>query len=119
MPLRYESSPFSEAWKYAVTSAADATQLMECQLMLEYGVRSSWFKTTGAKLMCCMPSRLCALRHSTLGMVAMRLFCLDQAVKYDKVKIDDEPIFDEEEDSVRSKSSQKKSKSSKSKSKKK
>jgi len=119
MPLRYESSPFSEAWKYAVTSAADATQLMECQLMLEYGVRSSWFKTTGAKLMCCMPSRLCALRHSTLGMVAMRLFCLDQAVKYDKVKIDDEPIFDEEEDSVRSKASQKKSKSSKSKSKKK
>jgi len=114
LPTGYESSSFAAAWKYAVTSAADATQLMECQLMLEYGVRSSWFKTTGAKLMCCMPSRLYALRHPTLGMVATRLFCLDQAVKYDKVKTDDEPLYDDELDRDRPKVQKKKGSKSKS-----
>jgi hypothetical protein len=39
--------------------------------------------------MSCLPSRAYALRTATLSGVALRLFCLDLAVKYDKVAVSD------------------------------
>ena len=72
-------------WRAAVNAAFNAETLMECQVMLEYGVRTSWFHSYGAKLLTCMPSRLHSLRNATYGLIAMRLWALDQAIRYDKV----------------------------------
>ena len=47
-----------QAWREAVASASDATQLMQCQVMLEYGVRTAWYTHEGLRLFSCMPARL-------------------------------------------------------------
>jgi hypothetical protein len=88
---------FLNAWRHAVTNASTPAQLMECQLVLEFGVRTAWLKSTGAKLMTCLPSRSQAIRGSTLGLVATRLWCLDKAVRYDKVKKGEGILEDEVE----------------------
>jgi hypothetical protein len=38
-------------WREAVISASDATQLMQCQIMLEYCIKPSWLFTPGVKLL--------------------------------------------------------------------
>mmetsp|Transcript_29526 Transcript_29526/g.49869 ORF Transcript_29526/g.49869 Transcript_29526/m.49869 type:complete len:880 (+) Transcript_29526:28-2667(+) len=88
---------FLNAWRHAVMSASSPALLMECQLMLEYSVRTAWLKSTGAKLMTCLPSRSQAIRGPTLGLVATRLWSLDKAVRYDKVKKGEGILEDEDE----------------------
>jgi hypothetical protein len=88
VPSEYDAANvFTAAWRHAVLCAPDSSALMECQLMLEYGIRSQWLKATGVKFLSCLPSRFHAVRHCTLGAVAIRLWCLDQAVKYEKVDL--------------------------------
>lgn len=76
---------FVLSWRGALAAACDAASLMECQVMLEYGIRTSWLSPFGAKLLTCMPARYQAIRHATYGLVAIRLWALDQAIRYDKV----------------------------------
>lgn len=82
---RWGKDDFSLAWMEAVWAAQDVTSLMQCEIMLEYGIRTLWLKTTGLKLISCSSSRSFALRNATHGMLAIRLWALDQSVKYDKV----------------------------------
>lgn len=63
----------------------DATALMQCQIMLEYGIKTSWLKPTGLKLLSCLHSRIQALRTASFSSVALRLWVLDMTIKYDKV----------------------------------
>ena len=81
---------FVVPWRAAVIAAEDPTALMECQVMLEYGIRSQWLHAFGSKLMTCLPSRSHSLRFATLGLIAMRIWTLDQAVRYDKVAYSDD-----------------------------
>jgi hypothetical protein len=83
---------FVVPWREAVSVASDAIGLMQCQLMLEYGIRTSWLKPTGLKMFSCLPSRVQCVRNATLGLVAVRVWVLDAMVKYDQVKKDDKPI---------------------------
>lgn len=78
------NEPFSVAWREAVNTAADATSLMACQLMLEYGIRPSFLYPTNAKIFSHLSSRSFILRNATYGMVFIRLFSLDHAIRYDK-----------------------------------
>ena len=107
---------FYNAWRHAVMNASNAAQLMECQLMLEYGIRTAWLKTIGTKLLTCLPSRSLAIRMPTLGLVAVRLWALDSAVRYDKVKKsegggcveDEKELRKEKESKLRAKQASKK-----------
>jgi hypothetical protein len=83
---------------HAVDVASTATHVMECELMLEYAVKSAWMRPTGNKLMACLGSRQNALRSATLGQVAVRLWCFDQTVRYDKVEVDLARNEEEEEE---------------------
>ena len=76
---------FVIAWRESAAAAGDASSLMQCQLLLEYGIRTTWYTSPGLKLMSCLPSRVHALRFPTVSGVAMRLWCLDQAIQYEKV----------------------------------
>jgi hypothetical protein len=78
--------------------ASTATHVMECELMLEYAVKSAWMRSTGNKLMGCLGSRQNALRSATLGQVAVRLWCFDQTVRYDKVEVARTEEEEEEEE---------------------
>ncbi|RYH25189.1 hypothetical protein EON65_15910 [archaeon] len=79
---------FVIAWREAVMTASDPVSLMQCQILLEYGIRTSWLKPTGLKLFSCLPSRAQSLKQATYGMVAIRVWLLDMTIKYDKVQID-------------------------------
>lgn len=74
---------FVLAWREAVMASTDASSLMQCHIFLESCIRAKWLKQ---KLMVAMPSRLHALRNATLSQVALRVWVLDQALKYDKVE---------------------------------
>lgn len=74
---------FTGYWRAAVISAPDAATLMECQILLEFSVRTAWLSAAGAKLLTCMPSRTYATRLATYGLVALRVFALDEAVRFE------------------------------------
>jgi hypothetical protein len=79
---------FVVPWRESVWAAQDASALMQCQIMLEYGIRTAWLRPTGLKLFSCLPSRAQAMRTATCGAVAIRLWVLDQTIRYDKVHIE-------------------------------
>jgi hypothetical protein len=76
---------FMFSWKNAISSASDASMLMNCQILLEYGIKNAWLKPAGLKVMGCLPSRSHALRNATIGSVAIRLWMFDQCIRYEKV----------------------------------
>jgi len=77
---------FAVPWREAVAVASDAISLMQCQLMLEYGIRTSWLRPTGLKMFSCLPSRVQCARNATVGLVAIRVWVLDSTIKYDQIK---------------------------------
>ena len=83
---------FVVPWREAVAVASDAISLMQCQLMLEYGIRTSWLKPAGLKMFSCLPSRVQCARNATCGLVAIRVWVLDMTIKYDQIKKDDKPV---------------------------
>jgi hypothetical protein len=80
---------FGRAWLEALVGAGGPTDLMACQLMLEFCIKSAWFKPSGAKLLSSLPSKAHAMRYATVGMVAVRMWILDEAIRYDKISADD------------------------------
>lgn len=74
---------FTDYWRSSVIGASDASSLMECQILLEFSVRTAWLSPAGAKLLTCMPSRTHATRMATYGLVALRVFALDEAVRFE------------------------------------
>lgn len=77
---------FAQAWREAIASAADATSLMQCQLLLEFSIKQQWVRPNNIKVFGFLPSRAFSLRNATIGMVAMRIWALDHTIKYDKVE---------------------------------
>lgn len=78
-------SDFYEAWRNAVVSSPNASALMECQLSLEFTIKSGWFRPMGSKLLACLPSRAHSAKNATFSLVAIRLWTLDQSLRYEKV----------------------------------
>lgn len=76
---------FIVPWREGVLMAGDCHALMQCQIMLECGIKTGWCFPGGLKLMSSMPSRAHSLRFPSVGLVALRLWSLDQAIKYDKI----------------------------------
>ena len=76
---------FVEVWRESVVAAANATTLMGCQIMLEWGINTAWLKPGGSKLMTLLPSRTHSLKCATTGLISIRLWALDQAINYAKV----------------------------------
>jgi hypothetical protein len=76
---------FAIAWREAVSQANDASSLMQVMIMLEYGIRTAWLIPAGLKLMSCLPSRIHCLRNATIGLIAMKIWSLDQSIRYDKI----------------------------------
>ena len=98
LPLAQSNTPFSSAWMHNTCTSSTPVQLMESEVMLEHAVKSTWLRPTGTKLLGCLPSRSHAVRHATYGSVAVRLWCFDQAIRYDKVVVPTGDSEDEEEE---------------------
>merc|ERR1711968_175550 len=77
----------------AVVAAEDATDLMACQIMLEYGIKTTWFKPQGLRLLGALPSRVHSMKFASIGNLALRLSALDLGIRYPKIKSGD-PLED-------------------------
>ena len=84
---------FQFAWREAVVAAEDATDLMACQIMLEYGIKTTWFKPQGLRLLGALPSRVHSMKFASIGNLALRLSALDLGIRYPKIKSGD-PLED-------------------------
>jgi hypothetical protein len=78
---------FDVCWRSAVCTAETPRELMQCQLLLEHGVRSTWLQERRGKVMASFPSRTQSMRLATLGLVAARLWAFDGALRYKKVSL--------------------------------
>jgi hypothetical protein len=73
---------FAEAWREAVVNCTDSVGLMQCLVILETCIKAVWLKQ---KILGQLSNRNHALRNASTGQVALRLWTLDLAIKYDKV----------------------------------
>lgn len=76
-----------QVWRGAVESATGPVMLMECVLLLEYYIQRQWMLAPNVRLLNALPNAHFAIRCCTLSSVALRVFCLDKALAYDKVFI--------------------------------
>ena len=78
------STDVEEAWTDAVVMADDAVDLMACLLFIEACIRTAWLKPTNKHCLWSLQNRTHALKHATVSSVALRLWMLDQLVRYNK-----------------------------------
>lgn len=74
------------AWKDALVKAQCPTALMECLLLLEFYINRSWYSNYYSRLLNALPNPHFAIRTCTYASVALRVFCLDRAILYDKIQ---------------------------------
>jgi hypothetical protein len=79
---------FHGPWIEAVAQAKNATDIMQCLLILEISIKNSYRKAAGTKIMQCLSSRLVCLRRASIGLAALRLWCLDASIRYDKKSLE-------------------------------
>ena len=60
---------------------------MECVLLLEHYLNKAWLQAPFSRLINALPTFHFAIRCATLSSVALRVYCLDRAMDYDKVTI--------------------------------
>jgi hypothetical protein len=72
-------------WRGTVLAATTAQQLMECVLLLEHHINAPWL--ANLKLQTALPAAHFALRCCTLSSVALRIFCLDRCLNYEKAEV--------------------------------
>ena len=75
-----------QLWRDSVLSATTSAALMECTLLLEFYVQKNWLQLPHSKLLSTLPSPHYAMRCPTCSSVALRVFCLDKALAYDRVQ---------------------------------
>ena len=73
---------FAEAWRESVINCTDSLGLMQCLIILETCIKPVWLKQ---KILIQLSNRNHALRNASIGQVALRLWTIDLAIKYDKV----------------------------------
>ena len=73
---------FAEAWRESVINCSDSVGLMQCLIILETCIKPVWLKQ---KILIQLSNRNHALRNASIGQVALRLWTIDLAIKYDKV----------------------------------
>jgi len=74
-----------QAWRGAVYSATTPLQLIECVLLLEYYINKQWLAYPHNRLLSALPSPHFAVCGATYSSTALRVYCLDKALLYDKV----------------------------------
>jgi hypothetical protein len=75
------------AWKDSLIQAKQPIELMECVLVLEFYLNRGWLVAPNSRLLTSLPSPHFAIRCVTLSSVALRIFCLDKALAYDKTQV--------------------------------
>ena len=74
-----------QAWRGAVFNATTPLQLLECVLLLEYYINKQWLAYPQSRILAALPNPHFAVCNATYSSSALRIYCLDKALLYDKV----------------------------------
>lgn len=74
-----------QAWRGAVYEATTPVQIMECVLLLEHYINKQWLSHPQSRLISALPNPHFAMCCATYSAAALRVYCLDKALLYDKV----------------------------------
>jgi hypothetical protein len=74
-----------QAWRGAVYNATTPLQLMECALLLEHYLNKGWLAYPHSRLLSALPNPHFAVCNATYSSVALRVYCLDKAMLFNKV----------------------------------
>ena len=80
------NSVMDQLWRESVLIATSSAALMECILLLEFYINKNWLIYPHSKLLATLPSPHYAMRCATNSAVALRVYCLDKALAYDRVQ---------------------------------
>jgi hypothetical protein len=80
------NSNLDNVWRAAVLEAKSPVVLMECLLLLEYYISKNWLLSPAVKLLNSLPNPHFAIRCVTNSAVALRIYCLDKCIAYDRVQ---------------------------------
>jgi hypothetical protein len=75
-----------QSWKGMVQKAATPLALMECTVVLEHFINKDWLQSPQTRLINALPNYHFALRCASLSAIALRIYCLDYALDYKKMK---------------------------------
>eukprot|EP00981_Chlorochromonas_danica_P010092 scaffold3044_cov176-Ochromonas_danica.AAC.10 len=76
-----------QAWRGAVLQSDTPLSLMECVLVLEFYLQRAWLGAPAVRLLQSLPNAHFAVRCATYSSIALRIFCLDKAILYEKVTL--------------------------------
>lgn len=74
-----------DVWRQNVESASNPSYLMECILVLEFFINRGWLMSPYHRLINSLALPHFAVKCVTTAAVALRIYCLDKAMMYDKV----------------------------------
>jgi hypothetical protein len=80
------NSNIDQSWRGCVLEASSPAMLMECLLLLEYYISKAWLMAPASKLLTALPNHHFAVRCVTNSAVALRIFCLDKCLAYDRIQ---------------------------------
>jgi hypothetical protein len=72
-------------WRSVVRSARGPSSLMRCLVLLESSLSLEWMDTHYIHLLSSLPIGWKAINEATVGLIALRIFVLDQGLQYDEV----------------------------------
>lgn len=72
-------------WRSAVRNARGPSSLMRCLVLLESSLSLEWMDTHYTHLLSSLPIGWKAINEATVGLIALRIFVIDQGVQYDEV----------------------------------
>ena len=71
-------------WRAEVSTATSADKIMECSLLLELNIKKRSFNSL--QTLAALPAASGAIRCTSASSVALRIYCLDQQLLYDKAE---------------------------------
>lgn len=89
-----ESGPWrpdlSMRWRLMVQNARGPSSLMRCMILMEDALSPEWLDEQVGHLLSCLPIRWKAVAEASTSSLALRIFLIDQGIKYgfvDKQKL--------------------------------
>lgn len=79
------SPSFAAEWRTSVRHARGPSSLMRCVILLENSLASEWIETHFIHLLSSLPLGWKAISEATVGLIALRVFVLDQGIHYHEV----------------------------------
>ena len=77
--------PFAAEWRTNVRNARGPSSLILCVILLENSLSSEWVEIHFVHLLSCLPLGWKAINEATVGLIALRIFLIDQGIQYDEV----------------------------------